>query len=437
MAEWILLGGMAIQTVVLIAIIWSARRACDGSSLLFQSRTTELKEGLDRLDRNSREEMARNRSEVADSLARSTATLSTSISTLTQGQKSELESFARQLAQQADANERRLENLRQTVEERLRILSEENSRKLEQMRQTVDEKLQTTLEQRLGESFKQVSDRLEVVHRGLGEMQHLAVGVGDLKKVLTNVKTRGTLAEIQLGALLEQMLPCDQFLKNVETRAGSNLRVEFAVKFPGRDGQAAGVLMPIDAKFPLEDYQRLIEAQEKTDAMAAEAAAKKLEDCIKAAAKKIRDSYLDPPATTDFAIMYLGTEGLYAEVLRRTGLFEALQRDYRVTPAGPTTLSAILNSLQMGFRTLAIQKRAGEVWQVLGAVKTEFGKFGELLEGVRKKLDEAQHKIEDATRKSKTIERKLLGVETVSLPADAVPIATTSVLPAQPSLIEN
>jgi len=372
-----------------------------------------LADAWDRLDRNTREEIARNRTELSESLSRSTSSLVASLGTLTQAQKTELESLSARLAQLLDANERRLEALRATLEERLRLLSEENSRKLDQMRQTVDEKLQTTLEQRLGESFKQVSDRLEMVHRGLGEMQTLAVGVGDLKKVLSNVKTRGTLAEVQLGSLLEQMLPCEQYAQNVETRTGSNQRVEFAIKLPGRDVDGA-VLLPIDAKFPMEDYLRLIEAQEKADMEATEQAGKRLEEVIKAAAKKIRDSYLDPPATTDFAIMYLGTEGLYAEVLRRTGLFELLQRDFRVTPAGPTTLSAILNSLQMGFRTLAIQKQASEVWAVLGAVRNEFAKFGDLLDGVQEKLNQAQNKIEAVTRKSRTIERKLLGIESAS-----------------------
>jgi DNA recombination protein RmuC len=420
MLEWILIlvGTLVVQGVLLAVALVFFRRAQSASGASVEAGLRDLKDALERLDRNTREEIARNRGELADSLSRSTGALVASVGSLTQAQKSELEAFAVRLGNQSDANERRLEALRVTVDDRLRLLSEENSRKLDQMRQTVDEKLQSTLEQRLGESFKQVSERLELVHRGLGEMQSLAVGVGDLKKVLTNVKTRGTMAEVQLGALLEQMLPSGQYVQNVETRAGSNQRVEFAIKFPGRDGQEGGVLLPIDAKFPMEDYQRLVEALEKPDVDATEAAGRKLEEVIKVAAKKIRDSYLDPPATTDFAIMYLGTEGLYAEVLRRTGLFELLQRDYRVTPAGPTTLSAILNSFQMGFRTLAIQKRAGEVWGVLGAVKNEFGKFSDLLEAVQKKLTEAQNKIEDATRKSRTIERKLLGIETTSAKPD-------------------
>ncbi len=421
MMEWLLVAALVVQSILIAAALFYIRRAQNDSGASVVAGLREIKDALERLDRGTRDEIARNRSELAESLSRSTNALVASVGSLTQVQKSELEGFAVRLNNQSDANERRLEALRVTVDERLRLLSEENSRKLDQMRQTVDEKLQSTLEQRLGESFKQVSDRLEMVHRGLGEMQSLAVGVGDLKKVLSNVKTRGTMAEVQLGSLLEQMLPFEQYVQNVETRAGSNQRVEFAIRFPGRDGQVGGVLLPIDAKFPMEDYQRLVEAQEKADVDAAESAGRKLEEVIKTEAKKIRDSYLDPPATTDFAIMYLGTEGLYAEVLRRTGLFELLQRDYRVTPAGPTTLSAILNSFQMGFRTLAIQKRASEVWGVLGAVKNEFGKFGDLLDGVQKKLNEAQNKIEDATRKSRTIERKLSGIQTVSAPSESPP----------------
>lgn len=429
MSDGMLFLAVALQTTLLLAVLYWFRRGSEEITRQIQSRLYELKESLDRQDRNTRDEIARNRGELADSLTRSTNTLVASMTSLAQGQKSELESFATRLQNQADSNERRLELLRGTMEEKLRLLTEENSRKLDQMRQTVDEKLQSTLEQRLGESFKLVSDRLEMVHRGLGEMQTLAVGVGDLKKVLGNVKTRGTMAEVQLGSLLEQMLPSGQYLQNVETRGGSNQRVEFAIKFPGRDGPPGCVFLPIDAKFPMEDYQRLLEAQEKADADAAEAAGRKLEDCIKLGAKRIRDGYLDPPATTDFAIMYLGTEGLYAEVLRRTGLFELLQRDYRVTPAGPTTLSAMLNSFQMGFRTLAIQQRAGEVWGVLGAVKTEFGKFGDLLEAVQKKLGEAQNKIEDATRKSRTIERKLLVIESSAPSTD--PESKNSVIELQ------
>ena len=286
------------------------------------------------------------------------------------------------------------------------------------MRKTVDEKLHATLEQRLGDSFKLVSERLELVHKGLGEMQTLAAGVGDLKKVLTNVKTRGTWGEVQLEALLDQLLTAEQYEKNVITRPGSNERVEFAIRLPG--GEMGGndkqpVWLPIDAKFPMEDYQRLIEAQERAEPVAVELAAKALEQRLRLEAKTIREKYVEPPATTDFAILYLPTEGLYAEALRRSGLADSLQRDYRISIAGPTTLAALLNSLQMGFRTLAIEKRSSEVWGVLGAIKTEFGKFGEALDATRKKLEQATKSIESAGVRTRQIERKLKGVE--ALPA--------------------
>ena len=328
------------------------------------------------------------------------------------GQQGEqLASFAKQLQYLTQSNELRLERLRQTLETQVQALQADNSQMLEAMRQTVDEKLHATLEKRLGESFQLVNERLEQVHKGLGEMQALAVGVGDLKKVLTNVKTRGTWGEIQLGALLEQILAPGQYATNVATKPGSDARVEFAIILPGQGGASGVVHLPIDAKFPQEDYQRLLEAQELADAAGAEAAAKALEIRIKAEAKDIRDKYLSPPHTTDFGILFLPVEGLYAEVLRRTGLYETLMREYHVTVAGPTTLSAILSSLQMGFRTLAIEKRSSEVWMLLSAVKTEFGKFGDILEKTNKKLQEASNVMDDAARKSRTIERKLKGVQ--------------------------
>ena len=325
-------------------------------------------------------------------------------------QGDQLASFAKQLQFLTQSNELRLDRLRQTLETQVQALQADNSQKLEAMRQTVDEKLHATLEKRLGESFQLVNERLEQVHKGLGEMQALAVGVGDLKKVLTNVKTRGTWGEIQLGALLEQILAPGQYATNVATKPGSDARVEFAIILPGQGGSEI-VHLPIDAKFPQEDYQRLLEAQELADAAAAEAAARALEIRIKAEAKDIRDKYLSPPHTTDFGILFLPVEGLYAEVLRRTGLYETLMREYHVTVAGPTTLSAILSSLQMGFRTLAIEKRSSEVWMLLSAVKTEFGKFGDILEKTNKKLQEASNVMDDAARKSRTIERKLKGVQ--------------------------
>jgi DNA recombination protein RmuC len=278
------------------------------------------------------------------------------------------------------------------------------------MRKTVDEKLHQTLEKRLGESFKLVSDRLEAVHKGLGEMQTLAAGVGDLKKVLTNVKTRGTWGEVQLDNLLEQVLTAEQYAKNVETKPGSNARVEFALRLPGgSNGQP--VWLPIDAKFPREDYERLLEAQDRADAVGAETAAKALENRILLEARTIREKYIEPPHTTDFGMLFLPTEGLYAEVLRRPGLTDTLQRESRVVIAGPTTLTAILNSLQMGFRTLAIEKRSSEVWQLLGAVKNEFGKYGDLLARTKKQLETVTNTLGDAESKTRTIERKLRNVE--------------------------
>ena len=312
------------------------------------------------------------------------------------------------------ASETRLEALRRTMDEKLSALQQDSARQLEEMRRTVDEKLQGTLEQRLGEAFRAVGERLEAVQRGIGEMQSLASGVGDLKKVLGNVKVRGTWGEIQLGNLLAQMLAPEQYALNVATRPHAAERVEFAVRLPGGE-RGAEVLLPIDSKFPIEDYQRLVDASERADAAAVEECGRQLEARIKACAQDIRDKYVNPPSTTDFGILFLPTEGLYAEVARRSGLIELLQRDHRVVVAGPTTLAALLNSLQMGFRTLAIQKRSSEVWQVLGAVKTEFGRFGEVLAGVEKKLVEASHKLGAVGTRSRAIERQLRSVQ--ELPA--------------------
>jgi DNA recombination protein RmuC len=348
----------------------------------------------------NREELAReareSRLELADTLNKVGGSLNQQIVTLT------------------GSNDQKLEQMRGTIEQRLQSIQTENAQKLDQMRATVDEKLQGTLEKRLGESFKQVSERLEQVHRGLGEMQSLATGVGDLKKVLANVKTRGTWGEVQLGVMLEQVLSREQYDTNVPIKAEGE-RVEFAIKLPGRGEIGEVVWLPIDAKFPLEDYQRLVEAQEKADLAAAEEAGKKLELRIKQCAKAICEKYIVPPRTTDFGILFLPNEGLFAEAVRRVGLADFVQRQCKVVLAGPTTLWSILNSLQMGFRTLAIEKRSSEVWRVLGAVKTEFGKFGELLDGVKRKLDQASNNIEDAARKSRTIEKKLRSVQ--ELPA--------------------
>ncbi|MEX3958106.1 DNA recombination protein RmuC [Trinickia sp. EG282A] len=329
------------------------------------------------------------------------------------------DTLSQQLAQLMEANDRRFAEVRATLEQRLKDIEANNATKLEEMRRTVDEKLHATLEQRLGESFKLVSDRLEQVHRGLGEMQTLAAGVGDLKKVLTNVKTRGTWGEVQLEALLEQMLTPDQYAKNVATVPKSGERVEFAIKLPGRGasgngegtGAAAPVWLPIDAKFPREDYERLIDAQERADPVAVEEASRALEARVRGEARTIAEKYVAPPHTTDFALLFLPTEGLYAEVLRRPGLTDLLQREYRVTVAGPTTLTALLNSLQMGFRTLAIEKRSSEVWQVLGAVKTEFGKFGDVLAKTKSQLETVTRSIEAAERRTRVMNTKLREVE--------------------------
>lgn len=342
-------------------------------------------------------------------------------------QQNQLDAYSKQIMLLSQSNENRLEKMRETIEVSLGRMQEDNGKKLEQMRMTVDEKLHATLEQRLGESFKLVSERLEMVHKGLGEMQSLASGVGDLKKVLSNVKTRGTWGEIQLGNILEQVLTPDQYEKNVAVKKGSSERVEFAIKLPGRnEGDEDYIWLPIDAKFPQEDYQRLLEALEQANPQAADEAAKALEVRIKACAKDIRDKYIDPPNSTDFGIMFLPIEGLYAEVLRRPGLVEHLQLEYRVVVSGPSTLTALLNSLQMGFRTLAIEKRSSEVWALLGAVKTEFSKFADILEKTQKKLQEASNTIENAARKSRTIQRKLKNVQELSVNEAACYIEETA-----------
>jgi DNA recombination protein RmuC len=358
------------------------------------------------LERTLRAESLTNRGELADSLVRLQKALGEQITNVARLQHD-------QLLKLTETNERKLSEVRATLEAKLRDLQTDNAAKLEEMRRTVDEKLQQTLEKRLGESFKLVSERLEAVHKGLGEMQTLAAGVGDLKKVLTNVKTRGTWGEVQLDNLLEQVLTAEQYARNVATRPGSNERVEFAIRLPGViDHQP--VWLPIDAKFPREDYERLLDAQDRADAAGAETAAKDLENRIRLEAKCIREKYVEPPYTTDFGLLFLPTEGLYAEVLRRPGLTDSLQRDARVVIAGPTTLTAILNSLQMGFRTLAIEKRSSEVWQLLGAVKTEFGKYGELLARTKKQLETVTNTLGDAESKTRTIERKLRNVEQLS-----------------------
>jgi len=334
--------------------------------------------------------------EAREELSRTLATFSQTLTT--------------QMGTTATVQNAQFETLRGAVEQQLGRIQQDNSAKLEQMRQTVDEKLHATLEKRLSESFKQVSERLELVHKGLGEMQTLASGVGDLKRVLSNVKTRGVFGEMQLAALLEQVMAPEQYEKNVATRPGSRDRVEFAIKLPGRDNDSP-VLLPIDAKFPQEDYQRLQAAQEAGDLPAAEMAGKALEARVKLEARSIAEKYVEPPHTTDFALLYLPFEGLFAEVLRRPGLFDHIQREWRVTICGPTNLLAYLNSLQMGFRTLAIQQRSSEVWKVLGTVKSEFGRFAEVLANTKRQLQTVANTIDQAEVRTRQIERKLKDVE--------------------------
>ena len=373
----------------------------------------------ERLERELRAELALARAESTRNAQTARGEQTTTLSQFTQALQNQLANIAQvqneRLSTLTQSNEQRLEAVRATVEQRLEVLRNDNAQKLEQMRATVDEKLHATLEQRLDASFKQVSDRLEQVHKGLGEMQTLAVGVGDLKRVLTNVKTRGTWGEVQLGTLLAEVLTTQQFGVNVETVPGSGKRVEFAIRLPGRGDDGKPCWLPVDAKFPLDDWQRLQDALERADAGAADVSRKALAEFLKLQAKTIHDSYVSPPFTTDFAILFVPTEGLYAEMMSRPGFAELLQRDYRVTLTGPTNFLALLNSLQMGFRTLAIEQRSSEVWKVLAAVKTDFTKFGEILGRTQKKLQEASNTIDEARGKSTTIARKLRDVE--GLPA--------------------
>ena len=371
-------GGLIVAVVVLLT-----RRGNQGAA-------TELAKRLETIDRSLRDEFSRNREEAGASA------------------KNQREELARSL-----------EGVRSIVDVRLRQLQDDNAQQIDKMRATVDEKLQGTLEKRLGESFKLVSERLEQVHQGLGAMRQLASDVGGLQRVLTNVKTRGGWSEWQLGVLLDEMLTPEQFAKNIKMREDTDERVEFAIKLPG-DENGAPVWLPIDAKFPMEHYDRLAAAQEKGDPAAVETAIKTLETQLKRCAKDICEKYINPPKTTDFALLFLPSEGLYAEAIRRVGLVQNVQRDCRVTFVGPTTLAALLNSLQMGFRTLAIQKRSSEVWNLLAAVKTEFGKFGESLSAVKEKIDQASRKMEDVDVRSRAITKKLRDVE--ELPSNPQPL---------------
>ncbi len=419
-----IIAGIVVVILLQVLVLWRGNRDAEGEVRLRRLQEAQEK-GLERLERELREELARSRREDAEEAFRDREERAQSATLLGQAvttqvgqfgtlQAERLEAFARELSRFSLSLDERFERLKMSVEGRLTAIQADNASKLEEMRRTVDEKLHATLEQRLGESFKLVSERLEQVHRGLGEMQSLAAGVGDLKRVLSNVKTRGTWGEVQLSALLEQLLTGDQFAANVATRPGSGERVDFAIRLPGK-GDGALVWLPIDAKFPIEDYQRLMDAQEKGEPALVEEAGRAIELRLKSEARSIREKYVAPPHTTDFALLYLPTEGLYAEALRRPGLADTLQREWRVSLAGPTTLAALLNSLQMGFRTLAIEQRSAEVWAVLGAVKTEFGKFGEALAHTKKKLDEASNSISKAETRTRQLSRKLRDVE--ALPA--------------------
>ncbi|MFY9513872.1 MAG: DNA recombination protein RmuC [Rubrivivax sp.] len=411
MPDWIVPALLALN---LLLLLWIAlrRQGDDG--------------GLRRLESELRDELGRQALATRADLASFQQMLLAQSGDVARTQNEQIDAFRSQLATTQAQTEAALRRFSETLNEQLRLLSEANERrllalqdgnekKLDQMRATVDEKLHATLEQRLGESFKQVAERLEQVHKGLGEMQNLARDVGSLNRVLTNVKTRGIFGEVQLAGLLDQVFTPEQYAANVATVPNSSERVEFAVRLPGqrRDDDIGGqpLWLPIDAKFPREDYERLLDAQERADAPAAEAAAKAIETRLRLEARTIRDKYVAPPHTTDFAILFVPTEGLYAEALRRPGLLEALQREYKVMLAGPTTLLATLNSLQMGFRTLALEKRSAEVWEVLGAVKTEFAKFGDVLAKTKKKLEEASNTIDAAEVRTRAMARQLKGVE--------------------------
>ena len=441
---WVVLG-LLLQALILLALLWLLLRrkpedpaqAAHRQELLsvIQSQAVSTMQRIEHVEGELRREVGENarggRQEIQQTLATFQETLTRQGAETTRTQNAQIDAFAQQLVHLrgtlgdtltnqlkdlSEANARRMAEVRATLETQLASLQQNNAAKLDEMRATVDEKLHATLEQRLGESFKQVAERLEQVHKGLGEMQTLAQGVGDLKHLLSNVKTRGMFGEAQLAQLLEQVFAPDQYAAQVATRPGSRNVVDFAIKLPGRGDDGAPCWLPIDAKFPNEDYERLLDAQQRADAEGAEAAARGLENRIKLEAKSMADKYLEPPHTTDFAILFLPTEGLYAEVLRRPGLMEVLQREHRVTLAGPTTLMAMLNSLQMGFRTLALEQRSSEVWQVLGAVKTEFGKFGDVLAKVKNQTQTVLNTLDAAETRSRAMGRALRTVE--ALPQD-------------------
>lgn len=419
MTDILLIAIIVIQVLIFIVLLFVSRKK-DSHELKILLENIE--KDIQKVEQSAREEISGirtemnksakdNREELFNSFRNFNEIISNKIGDVTGLQKDSLDRFSVQLKDLTEMNIKNLENMRSTIENNLKEIQKDSSEKLEKMRQTVDEKLHDTLEKRLGDSFKQVSERLEQVHKGLGEMQNLATGVGKLEKVLSNVKTRGVLGEYQLATLLEQILTPDQYSKNVKTRPEGNNFVEFAIKFPGKRGNEDFIWMPVDSKFPTEDYQSLVDAYEKTDIKVIEEKKKSLYGRLKSSAKDIYEKYIEPPFTTDFGIMFLPFEGLYAEAMREPGLFETVQREYKVVITGPSTLAALLNSLQMGFRTLAIEKRSGEVWELLGAVKTEFRNFGDVLDKTKKKLEQASSDIEKAGTRSRAIERKLRDVQ--------------------------
>ena len=400
------------SVLMLLFLIWRPSKALKDQELVGQLKA--LEEKIEKLERDVRFEVTESsrlsRQELTQNFSLFQGSQTEQLSVL---QKGLSDSLHTQILSLSESNSQRMLEVRSTLDHQLQQLQINNAAKLDEMRKTVDEKLQSTLELRLSESFKQVADRLDQVHQGLGQMQTLAQGVGDLQRILTNVKSRGIFGEAQLESLLEQVLTQEQYGKQVETRPRSNQRVDFAIKFPGRGEASETVWLPIDAKFPRDDYERLLDARDQADVQGAELASKALETRIKAEAKSIAENYLAPPFTTDFAILFLPVEGLYAEVLRRPGLMDTLQREYRVTLAGPTTLLAMLNSLQMGFRTLALEEQASQVWRVLGAVKTEFERYGEWVTKVREQVQKAADTLDKADTRGRQMRRVLKGVESI------------------------
>jgi DNA recombination protein RmuC len=427
---WFMMALLVLNILILASVVWLMLRKPVQDDPGREALLSGMAVGHDRIERELRREIEGSaragRQELSTTFATFQQVLVQQSGEAIRTQNTQIDAFGQQLAllqktlsdtlltqlqSVSESNARRMGEVRETLEKQLAQLQLTNSAKLDEMRKTVDEKLQTTLETRLGESFKQVAERLEQVHKGLGEMQTLAQGVGDLKHLLTNVKTRGIFGEAQLSALLEQVLTVDQYAAQVVTRPGGKNPVDFAIKLPGRSDSGEPLWLPIDAKFPNEDYERLLDAQQRADAVGAESAGKALEVRIRLEARSISEKYIAPPHTTDFAILFLPTEGLYAEVLRRPGLMESLHRDHRITLAGPTTLLAMLNSLQMGFRTLALEKRSSEVWQVLGAVKTEFGKFGDVLAKVKSQTETVLNTLSSAEQRSRVMGKALRNVE--------------------------